>query len=420
MRTGLIIAAAALAVAFASGASAGTPEALYGFCQKTDCKDGRNPTQPLSWDSAGNLYAISEFSSAQAKADSILYTLTANGDGTYSEKVLWKFCPRFGHTCRKPSDPRGRVAVDPQGNVFGVTTKGDGGRSDSGVFYELSATGKIKTLTKFCATCQPELAAHARAGMSWAGAERGAPWDGISPLYFATTRTLDGAGGIWAVTKNRHKFKAEMIWQTTNVNAVAVSDSGVVFYLIGDDQRGGLFKLVKSGDHYTNSQVWTFCAAHTACNEGSNPLDLTIDATGNIYGTTTKDAANNSGAIWKLAAPNYTSMTALHAFCKEKSCVDGNGSSALNGMTVDGTGNVYGSTPWGGNSDIDNKNGFGTLFKISGGSSFANIYKFCNDATCTDGHEADGGVTVDQAGNLFGTTIEGGPTGAGMVYRFTP
>jgi hypothetical protein len=56
------------------------------------------------------------------------------------------------------------------------------------------------------------------------------------------------------------------------------------------------------------------------------------------------------------------------------------------------------------------------VFKFSS-SSFGTLVSFCAETSCMDGEDPFPGVALDPAGNLFGTTGEGGPNGSGIVYE---
>ncbi len=85
---------------------------------------------------------------------------------------------------------------------------------------------------------------------------------------------------------------------------------------------------------------------------------------------------------------------------------------------MDAAGNLYGSTNEGGAYN------FGTVFKLSAGASgwtYTSLYDFCPGGwPCSDGAFPSGSLAMDAAGNLYGSTTEGGATGGGVVFEITP
>jgi uncharacterized repeat protein (TIGR03803 family) len=97
----------------------------------------------------------------------------------------------------------------------------------------------------------------------------------------------------------------------------------------------------------------------------------------------------------------------LHTF------VLSNGASPVAGPTLDAAGNLYGTTYTGGEFD------FGVVYKIDASGSFSVLYNFTGGA---DGSQPSGGVVLDSANNIYGTTQAGGtkttcPFGCGVVFR---
>jgi uncharacterized repeat protein (TIGR03803 family) len=122
-----------------------------------------------------------------------------------------------------------------------------------------------------------------------------------------------------------------------------------------------------------------------------------------------------SGATSLAHAQTYTM---LHSFTGQ-----GDGSSPWSNLTMDRGGNLYGTTPWGGNLQAC-PGGCGIVFKLSregSGWTFSTIYTF---QAGSDGDYPSGGVTIGPDGALYGTTNEGGTgcdgAGCGTVYKLTP
>jgi uncharacterized repeat protein (TIGR03803 family) len=138
---------------------------------------------------------------------------------------------------------------------------------------------------------------------------------------------------------------------------------------------------------------------------------LIFDAAGNLYGTTRAGGAHSNGAVFELT-PNSDgtwSESVLYSFAG-----GADASSVRAGVTFDASGNLYGTSVFGGD------HGEGAVFKLShnsdGSWSESVIYSFSGGS---DGAWAIGGVVFDAAGALYGTTGYGGAQGGGVVFKLT-
>lgn len=172
------------------------------------------------------------------------------------------------------------------------------------------------------------------------------------------------------------------------------------------------------------AQAQTFTVLHTFSGpDGANPSAAPVlDAAGNLYGPTISGTgAAYNGTIFKLAyRGSGWVLSSLYDF------QGGNdGGSPKAGLTLDRSGVVYGSTSLGGGGDCT-PGGCGTVFKLRPPATF------CRSVICPwgktqlyaienrpDGAYPNSPVIFDQAGNVYGTTEEGG-TGFGVVYQLTP
>jgi len=153
---------------------------------------------------------------------------------------------------------------------------------------------------------------------------------------------------------------------------------------------------------------------------GGNPLaGLAIDKRGNLYGTTEIGGGEtNNGTVFKVTPGGKESV--LHSFAGGM-----DGSLPLASVTLDGKGNLYGTTGEGGGSGCSESAGCGTVFEISRGGVTI-LYRFTGGA---DGGFPEGGLVLDGQGNLYGTTVAGGGTqcqsfysntGCGVTFKLTP
>jgi len=147
--------------------------------------------------------------------------------------------------------------------------------------------------------------------------------------------------------------------------------------------------------------------------DGTYPTSaLVVDASGHLYGTTFAGGAYGLGTAFELspnAGGGWTEKI-LHSF--------GNGTDGGNlyaGLIFDASGNLYGTTYAGG------AYGAGTVFELSprtgGGWAEKILHNFGNG---TDGANPCASLIFDAAGNLYGTTYQGGAYTSGTVFEMSP
>ena len=164
---------------------------------------------------------------------------------------------------------------------------------------------------------------------------------------------------------------------------------------------------------------WKETVIHTFHNtDGANAYggDLIFDNAGNIYGTTyhggTGTCPGGCGVVYELtpAGGGNWTQTVLYNF-KQGS---GDGTNPWTGVIFDQAGNLYGTTVNGGAS------GAGAVYELSPsglGWTEKVIYSFSGGA---DGLSPYAGLVFDQSGNLYGATVGGGTGNGGTVFKLTP
>jgi len=180
----------------------------------------------------------------------------------------------------------------------------------------------------------------------------------------------------------------------------------------GAHSGGAIFKLTPSGKE---TVLYSFGAY---AGDGSGPVSVVGDAAGNLYGTTlsggsdcsTGYSPHNCGTIFKLDPSGHE--TILHNF-------GGSGDGALpeTGVVEDAAGNLYGTTGAGGDYKCNNQYyGCGTIFKLNSKGKYTVLYEF------KDGSDGLGpnGLTLDAAGNLYGTAEGGDQVPSGIVFKLSP
>ncbi len=133
------------------------------------------------------------------------------------------------------------------------------------------------------------------------------------------------------------------------------------------------------------------------------------DSTGNLFGTTLYGGAygggNGDGTVFEVA-DGSSAMTTLASF----NGTNGNNPSA--GLLLDSSGNLYGTCPTGG--IYGGTVGDGTVFEVARGSGAITAIASFNG---NNGWSPAGGVVLDSSGNLFGTTEQGGASAYGTVFE---
>jgi uncharacterized repeat protein (TIGR03803 family) len=185
---------------------------------------------------------------------------------------------------------------------------------------------------------------------------------------------------------------------------------------------GTIYKLSpsKSGQ-WTERVLYNFCSTgnSSTCPDGSNPsAGLIMDANGNLYGTTGGGGTEGAGVVFRLTPPSVLgevwTQTVLWTFSSSPQ----NGFHPGTGtLAMDGAGNIYGTTVDGG------ADGIGVVYElrpqIDGTYSFSLLHSFSGSDGALPGY----GVTLDGAGNLYGATGNGGRGksicnhGCGLVYK---
>jgi len=176
----------------------------------------------------------------------------------------------------------------------------------------------------------------------------------------------------------------------------------------GPNACGTVFELVNSSGNYKENVLYNFIGAPS---DGDEPTaGLIMDASGNLYGTTGYGGPNSCGlsscgTVFELVkSSSGYTEKLLHNF------TGFDGANPLSGLIGDTSGNLYGITAGGGAF------GVGTVFELvnsPGGYTENVLYSF--GASATDGWYPVAGLVMDTAGNLFGTTsADGGPNSCGL------
>jgi uncharacterized repeat protein (TIGR03803 family) len=170
--------------------------------------------------------------------------------------------------------------------------------------------------------------------------------------------------------------------------------------------------------------LYSFCSLPN-CNDGASPYaGLIADEQGALYGTTlgggTGVGNSGQGVVFKLTPPakgqTAWTETVLYIFCSLLNCSDG--ATPMAGLIADNSGALYGTTRLGGTGSDD-----GTVFKLippaKGHTAWTEIvlHSFTGSP---DGRNTVAGLIADNWGALYGTTVLGGASDYGTVFKLTP
>jgi uncharacterized repeat protein (TIGR03803 family) len=200
-------------------------------------------------------------------------------------------------------------------------------------------------------------------------------------------------------------------------------EAGVIFdaagNLYGTTYGGGVYGLgkvfeltPKAGGDWGEKILHSFSGQ-----DGADPsAGLIFDEEGNLYGTTTYGGSAGYGTVFELSPNSDGTWTESVLYSFTGGQYGAAWPSA--GVILDTAGRLYGTTTYGG------AYGWGTAFELvpnpDGTWTGNDIYDFCALTRCGDGELPMAGLILDSAGNLYGTTVGGGPRNLGAVFELTP
>lgn len=259
------------------------------------------------------------------------------------------------------------------------------------------------------------------------------PYSGVTRdaggnLYGTTTGDLFNPATAYEL---KHLHNGWTLHVLFTFAAGSVPFSGIVFGPDGalygttwsPDSDGFVYRLMPpSTVCKTVSCPWTETALYDfqGGKDGSTPNygNVIFDSAGNLYGTTSNgggsECSGGCGTVYELS-PSGSGWTE-HILYRFTGGSDGG--APASGLVLDQAGNLYGTTVIGG-SGCTGK-GCGTVYELSpSGSGWTEkvLYTFQG---ASDGKNPYAGVIFDQAGNLYGATFLGGSAGGGTVFELSP
>lgn len=238
----------------------------------------------------------------------------------------------------------GDLAWDQQGNMYGTTTLAGGG--GVGTVYELMPP--------------------------------------IPPSKMWTEEV------IWNFSGHDGKYPQNAVIFDSNGNLLGTAKQG------GANGFGTVFRLTPSGNTWIETNVYEFQGG----SDGQYPIaGLWIDGSGNIYGATSDGGSGGGGTVFELTPSGSTyTFRLLYSFSGQQ----GNNCGPWATLTMDASGNLFGTTY------CDGLNNLGSIFKLSStqnGWTYVSLHDF---AGFTQGAHPISNVSIDAHGTLYGTASMGG------------
>jgi hypothetical protein len=226
-----------------------------------------------------------------------------------------------------------------------------------------------------------------------------------SPLLPLNNVALDSAGNVYTTTELGPK-------NVPNCGSEVLNGCGTVL------------QLVPTPAGWTENTIYQF----TDGEDGKFPIaGLIADQAGNLYGVSSTDGPNSGGTVFELSPSSggwtYHAIYALpDGYPREGNCFIAVGTTGCSGpwgsLVMDSVGNLYGA------SYANGAYQFGNVFKLTrsnGSWTYTDLYDFTNG---NDGANPVGSLTLDGNGNIYGTTLRGGNSicflGCGTVFEITP
>ncbi|HEY4433852.1 MAG TPA: choice-of-anchor tandem repeat GloVer-containing protein [Candidatus Cybelea sp.] len=208
-------------------------------------------------------------------------------------------------------------------------------------------------------------------------------------------------------------FASLLLVHGTLYGTTAVGGNVYSCFVYAGDGCGTIFKVDPNGKEHLLYQFRGNFGSRRP--DGQDPqAPLVVDSSGNLYGTTAYGGADEYGTIFKVSKTGKEKV--LYSF------TDGaDGGRPYKGVVRDASGNLYGAAYAGGNSGC--VGGCGTIFELSASGTLSTLYTFKG---ASDGGNPYGGLMLDPSGNLYGTAQnygntscnkKGGNPGCGTVFR---
>lgn len=371
--------------------------------------DGAEPyAGSLILDDAGNIYGTTINGGDSGNGTCVLGCGTVFKIGNAGkETVLYRF--------RQVPDgnfPSSGLIRDASGDLYGTTYWG-GTSNSCGTVFKISKTGAETVLYSFAG------------GTSDGCYAQGALFRDVAGNFFGTTEFGIQWGTVFELTESGQEstihifagspdgtYPVGNLIQDAAGSLYGATQNGGTTGCTGNEGCGTVFKIDPTGKE-------TVLYRFTGGKDGAFPQfgSLVLDSAGNLYGMTFSGGllANDCitlgcGVVFKLDPKGKE--TVLYRFTGGR-----DGASPQASVVRDSAGNLYGTTQGGGDLECVPPYGCGTVFKLDKAGKLTVLHRFAGG---DDGYHPLGGVILDKAGNVYGTTTYGGAYGNGVVFKITP
>lgn len=357
-----------------------------------------------------NRYEISGLRAAAAFA--LIVALIAAAATRPANAQSFKVLYTFQGGTKDGATPAGKLIMDSSGNLYGMTEFGGARTLGWGTVYKLDlSTGKETVLYAFTGG--------ADGGYAYGGLVR----DTSGNLYGTTTEGGDnscGGDGCGVVFKLDTANKEKVLYQFSGGNDGGAPNGDLV-----RDKAGNLYGTSYWGPYGFGGVVFkvdpkgqeTVLHDFSGLPDGEFPTaGLFLDAKGNLFGTT---SSGGGGPCFGGCGTVFTINKSGEEAILYRFLASPDGMAPYSALTPGTPGNFYGTTNLGGNAACNEIGpGCGTAFEVNVSGKETVLYRFRKQK---GEDQPDGGLILDSAGNLYGTTagnlLFGHATSYGTVFK---
>ena len=233
----------------------------------------------------GAIFRLAPNSKRTKWAFTLLYSFAGSPDGAY---------------------PAAPLAMDSRGNLYATTKLGGSARNsrrERGTAYELSSDRHTESvLFDF------------RDDLTGQYPTTGLTVDATGTLYGAnagTCRKNAPCANVFALVPSLNGWIEQILHTFTDEDgslpggdALAMDSTGDLFgttFFGGSGENGAVYEMKRNGNAFTFTPLSDFCSQGGSCPDGEQPFGVSLDPSGNLYGTTVEGGAGGLGEVFMLA-----------------------------------------------------------------------------------------------------------------------